>query len=442
MFWEDIMQKVKLPRDKITVQSDVSTDNLVSEYCEDPSLLLIQEQPQQETEIATSPQQELPDLIVCDFWIPRERPRIVAVGGTLLLYTRSIAKRQDDMTEIFPQSPITTTRAVDCLNHDARINVVLAVDDTRAMWVDDWKKWSDSLQDNLVQFQDSWQSLVRSPRYPIHFAIKVVRGATAVQTTVQNNQTMHYLDPFSINELFGTMSQRNNLDIIFYLPPKDVIFMEPSTINATTRMVTQGSRLVQILSLSPENVDSSTSMHELTLRGLGDATDWITRQCMSISLNEEVDEESLDGSLPRWYTKLWWQRTIDARYQRVLRMAQRQAHIWKEMSYRSPLTNDLVQEFEHDVLDAIEQVSSLLANQSLAQAIERLEHSLVLLQNWERDDKFMPPLDFPSEQYAAIFAPLVVPLLLPLLKGLVSEYKRYRELQKKKKEAQEKQKID
>ena len=426
-FWKDIVQKAKLPSDKVTVQGDEST-GLLSKYCENPHLLLSDAGDAPELRTAA------PDLVVCDFWVPRQRARLVAVGGTLVLYTRSISKRLQDMKAIFPKPKAK----FDCLHPDARVNLVLAVDGQQ---IDaNWKEWVTIIQDRLASDQSSWRSLVRARHNPIHFELKVVHGTSAIQSTVRNNQTYHHLASTSFDDVFGKPSGANNhLDIVLYLPPIPVVFSDSSAVDTTNRMMMQGTRLVQIISLPTESDAVGPTKEQAVYKALGYATDFVTRQCTGVPMNEDlVDEESLDGSLPRLCAKLWWQRTLGAQYQKAVRMAQRHAQLWKDMSYRSPLTADLVKEFQVGVVDPLELIPELLANQSLAEALERLEHSLDLLQDWETDDTFMPPLDFPPEQYAAIFAPLVVPLLLPLVVGLVREYKRYRELETKKVEGKQK----
>ena len=161
---------------------------------------------------------------------------------------------------------------------------------------------------------------------------------------------------------------------------------------------------------------------------LAATSNWIFRQCLGIPISNLVDEEFRDTDFPRWYMKLWWQRSLSVMYTKAVQMARRQAQIWSDLSFRSPLTRDVVQRFNEEALQKIERVPGLLSEDPALQALEELESSLVVLSELEEDEAYIPPLDYPPEQYAAIFAPLVVPLLLPLLVGLVREYRRFRNL--------------
>lgn len=421
IFWKDILQKTKLPNDHVIVQ-----EGSVAEMCENPESLLNDDDDD-------SSRHDDADLIVCEFWKPRPRARLVAAGGTLVFYPRSVGKRAVDMAAIYPQNEVTC-----CLDPSTRIDLVLAVDARRTAAASDWKEWTSSLQTALASQSSYWHDLVRTPKDPIYFTVRVVHGAD-VKRIVPNNETqvVHRLDPLSMEDVFGRApTPHNRLEIIMYLPAQgSTVFANDENDNAglSTVMATRGSRFVRILDDNSSSDTTEASMDLLAQDAIQDATDWITRRCLGIPTHvDTIDEVSIDGSAPRWYSKLWWQRSLSTEYAKAVRMAQRQATLWSEMSYRVPLTKEVVGEFQERVLQPLERIPALLANRSLAQALVSLEASLDVLREWDGDETYMPPLDLPPEQYAAIFAPLVLPLFLPLIFGLIREYRRYRKLQNKK----------
>ena len=104
------------------------------------------------------------------------------------------------------------------------------------------------------------------------------------------------------------------LEIIYYLPPHDSIDTrvdETATKCSTfiNTMISQGNRLIHIVSLSDGENDSSATMDDRAKEAMQATTDWITRQCLGLPTSDAVDEDSLDQTFPKWYSKLWWRRT-------------------------------------------------------------------------------------------------------------------------------------
>ena len=414
MFWKNVVENKSTNR--IAVRGDGST-GLVSKYCHDPALL--QEHDSFSNNLDA-------DIIVCESDTSRDRPRIVVVNGTLLFYPRSTETRKKDVEKLIPQQ----SAVLDCLHPNARINIVLAVDIHRTGR--NWKEWLGSLQNAFSPHP--WQALVRSRQNPINFSVKTVDGSRSIKSI--QNETVQHLDVSLVNDIFGVPVSGQQLEIIYYLPPHDSIDTrvdETATKCSTfiNTMISQGNRLIHIVSLSDGENDCSATMDDRAKEAMQATTDWITRQCMGLPISDAMDEDSLDQTFPKWYSKLWWQRTLSHQYDRAVLMAKRQAKLWMDMSYRSPLTKDVVTTFDERVLSPIEKIPALLANHSMEAALDLLEEAIDQLTVWDRDDTYMPPLDFPPEQYAAIFAPLAVPLMLPLLVGLIREYRRYRKLKQK-----------
>lgn len=393
VFWKGIVTKTKLPRDVLMVHGDET--GTVSKVCGNPDLL------RQQTSINA-------DIFVCDTWTTHEKPRLVTVGGVAILYPRSISQRSNDFAAIYPNAS-----AVNCLSGSSTsrpIHLLLAMDEQRDNA--DWKEWISSLQSAFEKFQATWNSLMRGDGPHIDFSVRVVDGKYNLQDLV---------DPASLNDIFGT-NLVDRIEIVWYVPSPSQVETSDEWYNHVH--ITQGSRLVHVLSTA-DNFSSKTGMIDELLAA---TSNWIFRQCLGIPISNLVDEEFRDTDFPRWYMKLWWQRSLSVMYTKAVQMARRQAQIWSDLSFRSPLTRDVVQRFNEEALQKIERVPGLLSEDPALQALEELESSLVVLSELEEDEAYIPPLDYPPEQYAAIFAPLVVPLLLPLLVGLVREYRRFRNL--------------
>lgn len=65
-------------------------------------------------------------------------------------------------------------------------------------------------------------------------------------------------------------------------------------------------------------------------------------------------------------------------------------------------------------------------------ALSLLRGSLQHIESVKNDHRFHELPYFAPDHYLAVFSPLVLPLLLPMIMGLVREFRRFRELQKKK----------
>jgi hypothetical protein len=362
------------------------------------------------------------DMVLCDHWIPKERPAMIAGGGSVVLYSRSVAKRLEDMSAIYPVEP-----AADCSIVGDGLQLVLAVDVHRS--AGDWKEWMESLQDIMPEYQSSWQTFLRS-EHPLEFSVRSVDGASVSERMVDNvGNDVYRMEANASKTLFGThVSDR--LEVILYLPAQEATFVgkEDGNTDSLASAAVEGRRMWHVLSaFTAEDTNVPRPKHAAMDDAMKGVSDWLARQCLGIPMTLLPEEESLDGSLPRFYMKLWQQRNLWSLYQKTVHMARRQARVWTDVSYRIPLTKEVVQEFQDKVIHRLEEdVPTLMSNQSLDQAVTAMEDMVQLLAAWQSDDVYMPPLDFPPEQYAAIMAPLILPMLLPIFFGLLREYRRYR----------------
>jgi hypothetical protein len=426
IFWKDILEKIKLPSDKVTIEGDQGSGT-VSKYCENPSLLLKDSEPLDGV-----------DMVLCDHWIPKERPVMIAAGGSVVFYSRSIAKRLEDMSTIYPVEP-----AVDCSILGEGLQLVLAVDSHRP--AGDWKEWMDSLQDLLPTYQSAWQTFLWSEP-PVHFSVRSVDGASVSERMVDNGgHNIYRMEANASKTMFGKHSP-DRLEVVLYLPVHEATFVgiQGGSMDFFASSAVEGRRMWHVLSsLTAEDMTVQRSKQAAMNDALKGVSDWLARQCLGIPMTLLPEEESLDGSLPRFYLKFWQQRNLWNLYHKTVRMARIQARIWTEGSSRTPLTTEVVQDFQDKVIHRLdEEIPALMTDQSFDQAVTAMEDMVQLLDAWQKDDLYMPPLDFPPEQYAAILAPLILPMLLPIFFGLLREYRRYREKVASKENEETKEKMN
>jgi Phosphatidylinositol-glycan biosynthesis class S protein len=123
-----------------------------------------------------------------------------------------------------------------------------------------------------------------------------------------------------------------------------------------------------------------------------------------------------DGSLPSWYDEWYWYQSSLKLSMDIQLLYSRVQHLVTEPLELGPSSN--LREYYH--------------------SLKALEKHLQVTLKTSRIHS-----DFPPEQYAAIFAPLLFPLILPFLVGTIKEYKRFKEKKRSKREQEEKkEKVD
>jgi hypothetical protein len=235
----------------------------------------------------------------------------------------------------------------------------------------------------------------------------------------------------SLSALEETASNDDYLRVDLFLPSKFPTVFDDPTMPTLAR---QGRRrFLSISSLPPASNSSREDRLQLIDAAIGAPLESLLGQCMGMpaDLADVVQLQTHDNSFPRWYTKLWFQQTLSERFQSTMELANAQRKELIGAHSTVNVTHGAVDRWLQ-AADWIRQSEAESGQGLYRQAADSLRHAVNELNMIQSDPELLEPLDFPREQYAAIFASLLFPLLLPLAIGLLREYRRYRELTDKK----------
>jgi hypothetical protein len=142
-----------------------------------------------------------------------------------------------------------------------------------------------------------------------------------------------------------------------------------------------------------------------------------------------------------------FQRAVQELYEKAVTTVQTQRHLVLTTSNRVPIREHHIDVWKRAVDNIFKAINLLkemqpkdtmqketrTSHESMMMVLDCLQQATRLMEQMRANPDFIDRIDFPLEQYAAIFAPLALPLVIPLLVGLIREFKRYREKQRKKK---------
>lgn len=180
-----------------------------------------------------------------------------------------------------------------------------------------------------------------------------------------------------------------------------------------------------------ETSDIATGHDGIVLAALTESTgeemfswlmDALFTTCMGLNQDSPLYNT---GSVPTWYTKLWYQRRLRERYKDLVHQLTLEHTIMQQLSWKVRISNDIAETW----LTAVRRIQSAEqygAKGSYMRALSALNDAQSLLIRLQRNPNLQEPIDFPPDHYAGIFVPLVIPLLLPTLLGFVRELRRYR----------------
>jgi Phosphatidylinositol-glycan biosynthesis class S protein len=160
-----------------------------------------------------------------------------------------------------------------------------------------------------------------------------------------------------------------------------------------------GSELIlYVPALQPVSV-SSFQIGDSQLLMVGEWTASAVSEWLLSKMGVPVAALDTDGSVPVWYDEWYWYQASQPLSKDIKYLFSRVQHLVKEPLELGTSANSR----EHYHL------------------LQGLRNDLELLLQTSRLQS-----DFPTEHYAAIFAPLLFPLLLPFLVGTIKELKRYK----------------
>jgi hypothetical protein len=251
---------------------------------------------------------------------------------------------------------------------------------------------------------------------------------------------------------------------------------QENTVASSSRTVALSNRVIfRILDAAGTAQDAGTELSLLLQKeaalALDQTIDFMARSCLGIGVVTKVAEKmqverpslplwDTDGSFPHFHETLLFQRGVQDWYTKAVSAVQTQRNLVLTTSNRVPIREHHIATWQgavDDIFRAIQvlremqqhdEVKNQTTNSLNATAMTRrtkrmmrrevldcLQQAIRLMEQMRANPDFIDRIDFPLEQYAAIFAPLALPLAIPLLVGLIREWKRYREKQRKKKKS-------
>ena len=319
--------------------------------------------------------------------------------------------------------------------------------------VTDRKDWQDTVTHLSTMIQDTFEKdplvgVVGPPEVQVLFRnltrYSIVR--TKNSPSKEANDTLSDASTFqtrrlllNIDALWDSLGTTPEAIINWILPQDPMDFVQPEHPSRSSHMAQRGDASWAVL------VDKTTTSEDphVSQKSLEQAfhtsLDLLRQYVWSIPPSLLRDGSSryihTDGitGLPTLYESLWHQRTYHHATQSLLHQAQHERTFVTNLPYNVPVTEE-VSLMWRKALQYAEDVPRLWAQQHYAMALQRLDRGMALLHGLSTDPTLLEPLTVPWDQLAAIFAPLLVPLLLPILTGLVREVKRYKELQRKRRQ--------
>jgi hypothetical protein len=402
------------------------------------------------------------DMWLCEHFRTRDQALMVVRNGTSFFYPTSMSRRTEELKSIYPESrgPASST-ATAPLSRDNHLHLVIAVDKKRS----DWKLWMAAVNEWMVTSRIQQWPFLAASQPKVHF--QVVDWSQKVQVQVSPVVTMAKDDDGDDNNSTTTTSTSYELlldeEMLSSLPsplddgPSDskststwyaTVYI-PSQFPLTVKedpatVVTQReNRIVTVIPREPvgdSDSDLDDSYSNLTHAALGSITDWMVTRCMGLPTMDSdataTDTATAggnvvwdsDGSFPNWYLQLWYQRVLPAVYDETVSMVRRERQLLLEKPRTVAITVEVAESWQRAVA-GIEQAAQQCRRGGFEAALDSLElTSQYEIKSLQKQPDLGEPLDFPIEQYGAIFAPLMFPLLLPMLAGLGREIKRYRTL--------------
>lgn len=269
----------------------------------------------------------------------------------------------------------------------------------------DWQSLATSLDqafaDRKVSDWPCFQSLATVIDY----------AALPLRSTVKENATSYVLGAESVEPTLADHS------ITLIVPEQHPVRMIDDRTQQSSTIYRRGSAVAVLVQDSvAQALDQALAVMVPDCMGLPNLSSYTVHQ---------------DGSFPSLYYRRWYQQDVSRRYQDAMdRLDSEYARM-----FNAPLFADRSVDWTaqwYAATDWLQQAHKQASKGHWAQASALLDQAEEVVERMNRGYHFLPVIDFPPEQYAAMFAPLLFPLLLPLLTGLRREVRRYRELQAKK----------
>lgn len=335
---------------------------------------------------------EIPNHEV-DVWIcgTATRPRMVVQNGTAIVYVRDNQRRQDLQSHLYPSSSSSSSGAT-----RSSVSIQLVTD--RTDWNMYWEAVHRFVQDSRM---NDWPSLS-------HLQIGV-QYASLSPTSMDGNENSTDYHKLDRTRILPSLKKPSGPTVYLLVPNAAAVFEKDH--------VTQQSHGTSLLAIVSSVQDVATVLDATVLK--------LVQQWMGVPATLAM--ESRDGSFPRIYSTVWYQRTMIPMYDNVRKDIQETREKLQNLPRGVAVTTKMGTSI---VLasEALDRAMNLSRDGHLDQALHELDKANDLMSDLHRSTFLLEPLDFPLDQRAAIFAPLLLPVLLPLLIGLFRERKRYVQL--------------
>jgi len=374
--WESLVGKLKLASHNVKV---LDADDHMN-VCEDPNSKY--------------------DLVICEE--NSDRSRLVIHNKTTVLYHNSVAAHE---SLLFPNKASRK-----------ELQLTLLVDQDTY----DWKIYTEAINRWMDERHlSAWPCLLGPPKVNL----KVV-DFKAEPAANEKNQTFYRLDTRQIDQ-YLQHSRKGTLHAFLYVPSETSVLAVDTDGKAYSVMATE----TELFTIVPKATGDDDSFDVALER----VVDMISSECMGVpkDLISLTESKTDDSSFPQWFLKLWYQDILQDTYRQVVKATLKERSLLLNTPRTVPINENVAIRWMKAV-EWIEIARNSTRIGDYESALWKLDLAMKQIEELQKDPALLEPLDFPWDQYAAIFAPLLLPLLLPLLTGLVREIKRYRQLKARK----------
>lgn len=389
-FWESVVGKLaRVNGDRVLVIASGNHEESYRSVCDDPKLAA--------TAVASA------DLWICDNFSSEELPRLVLVDQAVVLYPISLTSHFDDLRRIYP-----VASAGESLKRRLQFTVLLDQS------IENWKDYVRTVHDWVNQHDFG----------PCNSDIQLDVQRTDLLSSQSVPEVYHLSTQVIVESLFSSRYDVNALQVVLYVPFHPVQLVNDE--GETSRQGAFGNNTFFAIANAMVNVQGAIT----SLR------DRVIAKCFGLPVNSDavfLQSVSDIASIPALYEKLYYGRALAVQYQVIDQKTIKVHDVLLALPASVAVSEAVAQQYWKAV-DSLTKARLELERGHFREAVWQLEQTNELLQDLETDPALAQPVDFPLEQYVAIFAPLLFPLLMPVLASLIREYKRYRKLVQKRKE--------
>jgi hypothetical protein len=380
MFWNYYFRHSSMDASLFTVIVDQK--DTLQRVCEDPDSV-------SKEEVIRS------DIWMCNADPTLDMPVVLVRHSSMIVYPTNNDRKGDEMDLLMPL-PVNRTS----------FSINLLIDSELLLIANEfWTEWTKKINNQLVlQHTSNWPCLLEKPTLDVHF--------TDIAYDAEYKGNAYYINS---NHIRRRYQDKNVSQVLFYLPNKTPLFVIDET-GVPHTGVRASHTLFLVLPMQPDD------------GALSPAFTWMMSQCMGTPIDLGVNfRYQSDESFPKFYAEVWFQRVVTSAFKEVMVSLAKHRNHMLNLHRTVEISRGVIRDY-NNILNWIQTAKNCAMESSARCTLENLNRAKSVLEDWDRNPILMRPIDFPPDQYAAIFAPLLLPLTLPLIAGVVREVKRYRRL--------------